>query len=66
MPVETLTMRVEDVAKTLGVSRNAAYVAVRNGEIPSIRIGRRLVVPKAAVERMLEGAGQEPRKPEAA
>ena len=41
----------------LGVSRNAAYVAVRTGEIPSIRIGRRVVVPKVAIERLLDREG---------
>jgi len=47
------TMQVDDVAKALGLSRAAAYNAVQTGEIPSIRIGRRIVVPTAAVRRML-------------
>jgi excisionase family DNA binding protein len=47
------TMQVDDVAKALGLSRASAYEAVRTGEIPSIRIGRRIVVPTAAVRRML-------------
>ena len=57
MTRETLT--VEEAAKVLGVGRNTAYEAVRRGEIPSIRVGRRLVVPKAALERMLECGGWE-------
>lgn len=47
------TMQVDDVAKALGLSRAAAYNGVQTGEIPSIRIGRRIVVPTAAVRRML-------------
>jgi excisionase family DNA binding protein len=46
-------MQVDDVAAALGLSRGAAYNGVQSGEIPSIRIGRRIVVPTAAVRRML-------------
>jgi excisionase family DNA binding protein len=52
------TMQVDDVAKALGLSRAAAYNGVQTGEIPSIRIGRRIVVPTAWVRRavMLDGS----------
>jgi excisionase family DNA binding protein len=46
-------MQVERVSRALHISRAAAYEAVKNGEIPSIRIGRRIVVPTAAVRRIL-------------
>jgi excisionase family DNA binding protein len=49
------TYQVEEVAQILGIGRTAAYEGVRRGEIPSIRVGRRLVVPRAALEKMLEG-----------
>ena len=48
------TMQVDDVAAALGLSRAATYNGVQTGEIPSIRIGRRIVVPTAAVRRMLQ------------
>ncbi len=48
------TLTVDETASALGISRNAAYEGVRRGEIPSIRVGRRLLVPRAALERMLE------------
>jgi excisionase family DNA binding protein len=48
------TMQVDAVAKALGLSRAAAYNAIQTGEIPSLRIGRRIVVPTAAVRRMLQ------------
>ncbi|MBW3578523.1 MAG: helix-turn-helix domain-containing protein [Actinobacteria bacterium] len=51
---ERLTYTVEEVAQLLGVSRNAAYAAVGAGFIPSIRVGRRIVIPKVALERLLE------------
>jgi excisionase family DNA binding protein len=55
--MERLTVTVEEAASILGIGRNSAYEAVRRGEIPVIRIGRRFLVPRAALERMLsEGA----------
>ena len=55
-----------DAAKTISVpeagrryfdlSRGASYAAAANGEIPTIRIGRRLRVPVMAMDRMLERA----------
>jgi excisionase family DNA binding protein len=55
--MEKLTVTVPEAAKLLGVSRMTAYTAVRDGTIPSLRIGRRLLVPRAALERLLDGAG---------
>jgi excisionase family DNA binding protein len=49
-----LTMTVPEAAKLLGVGRNQAYEAVRRGEIPTVKIGRRILVPTKALERMLE------------
>jgi excisionase family DNA binding protein len=51
------TLSVKEAAKLLGVGRNKAYEAARRGEIPTIRIGKRILVPVAALERMLQGAG---------
>ena len=48
------TMNVERVAKAFHISRAKAYEAVKSGDIPSIKLGRRLVVPTAAVRRMLQ------------
>lgn len=55
------TYTITEAAELLGVGKSAAYEAARRGEIPIIRIGRRMVVPKAALERMLNepsGAAQ--------
>ncbi|GIG54540.1 helix-turn-helix domain-containing protein [Demequina activiva] len=51
-----LTYTVEEAGRLLGIGRGAAYAAVRRGEIPVIALGKRLVVPKAPLLRML-GAG---------
>jgi excisionase family DNA binding protein len=55
---ERLTLTVPEVASRLGLSRNGAYEAVAAGHIPSIRIGRRVLIPRAALDRMLERAGE--------
>jgi len=52
-----LTLTVPEAAKLIGISRMTAYGAVRDGTIPSIRIGRRVLVPRAALDRMLDQAG---------
>ena len=55
-------MTVEEAAVVLGISRATAYDAVSRGEIPCIRIGRRILIPKVALERLLDGAeADEPR-----
>jgi excisionase family DNA binding protein len=51
-----LAMTVEETAARLGISRPTAYEAVKTGSIPSIKIGRRILVPIAALERMFDGA----------
>jgi excisionase family DNA binding protein len=57
---EPRTVSVEEAGRLLGVSRMAAYQAVWRGQIPSIRIGRRLLVPVAKLNAMLgETAGGE-------
>jgi excisionase family DNA binding protein len=43
----------------LGVARTTAYESVRRGEIPAVRLGQRLVVPKSAVAEMLGVAPKE-------
>ena len=53
---ECQTATVEEAATVLGIGRNTAYEGIRSGEIPSIRVGRRVLVPKAALARLLEGA----------
>ena len=44
-----------DVARILGVGRSTVYNAVKSGEIRVIRIGRRILVPKSEIKRLLEG-----------
>ena len=52
---EALCISVTAAARLLGVSRNTGYEMARLGQLPTIRCGqRRLVVPKAALMKMLQ------------
>jgi excisionase family DNA binding protein len=44
---------VEETARLLRIGRSAAYEAVRRGQIPALRLGRKLRVPRTALEQML-------------
>jgi len=48
-PQPKLTLSADEVAALLGLSRAKVYDAIRTGEIPSIRFGRRVLVPRASL-----------------
>ena len=52
---ECKTVSVPEAGARLGLSRGGAYEAARRGEIPTIKFGRKLVVPLVALNRMLSG-----------
>ena len=52
---DRLTISVEDAAAMLGISRAFAYDLVRRGQIPSLRLGRRVVIPEHAFRCFVEG-----------
>ena len=52
---EKLTYTIEEAGILLGIGRNSAYKGVKAGEIPSITIGGRKLVPKAALDAKLAG-----------
>ena len=62
MKEDSLTLTVTECAKCLGIGRNSAYEAVSRGEIPVIRVGKRLLVPKAALDRLLSGDQEKPKQ----
>jgi excisionase family DNA binding protein len=53
--VDRWTVTVEEAAQMLGISRSSAYECVRRGELRALRLGRRLVVPRVAIEELLGG-----------
>jgi excisionase family DNA binding protein len=55
MDDDRLTLDVATAGRLLGLSRPSAYKAAHGKLIPTIRIGRRLLVPKVQLERLLNG-----------
>jgi excisionase family DNA binding protein len=51
---QKLTYTVAEVAKLLGISRATAYEQANSGALPSIKMGRRILIPKMAFERFLQ------------
>ena len=50
---DRVTITVEEAGRLIGVRRSAAYEAARRGELPTRRVGRRLLVPVPAFRRWL-------------
>ena len=48
---------LDELAKEIGISRQAVYAALHRGIIPSIRIGKRFVLPRTAIAEWLRTAG---------
>ncbi|MGH9235566.1 MAG: helix-turn-helix domain-containing protein [Acidimicrobiales bacterium] len=52
--IRRLTLTVAEAGQVLGVSRSYAYELVRQGQLPCMRLGRRIVVPVRALEALLD------------
>lgn len=50
---ERMTINVEEAARILGISRSSAYQAAKEGRLPCVKVGKRLLIPRAALERLL-------------
>ena len=48
---------VKEAAKALRIGLNQAYAGVKSGDIPSLKIGKRIIVPVSALNKRLEDAG---------
>lgn len=51
------TYSIEEGRAILGVGRNLAYEMAHTGVIPTIRLGRRMLIPRAALEALLRAPG---------
>ena len=47
-------LTVPEAAEMLTISRNYAYQLVKEGKLPSIRFGKRILIPRVALEKKLE------------
>ena len=50
----SLVLTAGETARLLRLSKTTVYDQIRQGAIPSIRIGKRILIPKAALMRKLE------------
>jgi excisionase family DNA binding protein len=53
---DRLTWTVPEAARLLGISKDTAYEAAHRGELPVKVIGRRMLIPRMALLRLLDGA----------
>lgn len=51
---ECLTVTVHEAAKLLGLGRDKTYALVACGRLRSVRVGKRIVIPRQEVEAFLE------------
>ncbi len=56
--MDRITLTIPEAAKALGIGINSAYEAAKRGEIPTLKIGRRVVVPARALQALLDGCGE--------
>ena len=56
---ESLVYTIEEAAELLKIGRSGTYEAARRGDIPVLRIGRRWLVPRVALDKMLADAGKD-------
>ena len=56
--IESLVYDVPTAGKLLNLSRATSYMMAHNGTLPTVRFGKRLVVPRKALEELLQSAGK--------
>jgi excisionase family DNA binding protein len=54
---DKLTLTVSETASLLGISRAHAYELVARHELPAIRLGRRVLIPRQAIQDLIQGGG---------
>ena len=51
-----LTYSVLQASRLLGISENSLYRAVHRGEIPYLRIGKKILIPRRTLSEMVSNA----------
>jgi excisionase family DNA binding protein len=51
---ERLVLTVSEAASVLRLSRAFTYELVARGQLPSVRLGRRIMIPRAGIQRILD------------
>lgn len=55
---EPAAVSVTEAARLLGISRRSAYRAAASGDLPAVRIGGRIVIPRRRLLQLLEGTAE--------
>jgi len=55
MTTEKMALSPSEVSAQLGLSINNVYTCIHAGKIPHIRLGKRILIPRQALERLLNG-----------
>ena len=55
--IDKFTFSVPETAEVLGISRALAYELIARKQLPAVRLGRRLVVPRHAIDTLLQDGG---------
>lgn len=58
---EKMVLTVKETAQILGLSRNSVYQGVLTGQIPCLKVGKRILVPRKALEELLASVGSKPK-----
>ncbi len=61
MNSEKMILTVKETAQILGLSRNSVYQGVLTGQIPCLKVGKRILVPRKALEELLASVGSKPK-----
>jgi len=54
-----MVLSVEECCEVLGLSRNTLYERIADGSVPSVRLGKRILIPVAGLEKMLSQVGKQ-------
>lgn len=55
--LERIVYTCDEAALLLGISRPQVYLGIERDEIPHLRVGKRILIPRVALDKMLENAG---------
>lgn len=58
---EKMILTVKETAQVLSLSRNSVYQGVLTGQIPCLKVGKRILIPRKALEELLASVGSKPK-----
>lgn len=56
LPIDRQVYTVDEVCRLLGLRKSSAYALIARGEIPSVKLGTQIRVPRFAIEKLLSAS----------